>query len=682
MNIPSNASNIPADQSKTSSLSSEITIKGSPIPADVKIHRLGAAHFLSDRKNFVTLVINKFLPELGDKTTIKVRVEGEANPVYMKVDDLSKELGISSKQLLADIKGMSEEGIAEYLKMEAVAKEIDSLIGKNLIPRAQIRETITLLSNKGITTEHLYTLLNSNKFAQFSSEKIARTLMAIGKDLTSHGNDAFRQISMPPVPASNIFSYEIKGNNIFIWGDTSQGDKDKEKINLNTLTTEIEKKVPQATEAPPKRQPVHKKHRSQFRDAQEVLKEIEGNKKPLQIPFDRDNFKALASSLGFDWKNNKSKFSALSKRMSYATMSKLVNDINDADDKKIMLNTFISIGKELKTHNDLKRIYKKRVKENNQITSHAYAIGKKSVYIAISKSKGGKIGEGSFKQVTRAIKINNFAGQKFEKQIESFVRIKPNPEPMGIPKAKVTAYIFKMVNQNLKEEARIFKDYLKDNPYAIKPHSLQVMSSTGKVVLFQSAHSGDGKLLFQHAPLMHKLSALIGFGRGLALMHRNHLVHMDVKPANLAFIGDYNSLEKLVEGRVADPGLAVKEGKRIKGGSPGYLPHEALLSSDYDNYDSHCLANPAIDSFSYGMLILNSILDDVPRFGESGEDEIDEIDQYFKDKVEFFEKELGGRAKAAMVEVAQKLIKFHPKDRMSCEDASNELTRILSIYVG
>lgn len=667
-------------------------IKVTLFPADIDIQKLSAYHFHPDRTNIFSKIINILQEFFSEKTAVLVKVEGENKPLYMKVDELSQVLGITS----ADLKGKSDVEIADYLKMAKTANKLSELTGSNVFSKKQINQNITSLSGRGISTEHIFKLIHSNEFKDFPSAKMAHTLMEIGQDLST--GKRFRTFQKEA--SQKTFKFEISGDNIFIW----EGDKKVDLKNLKITPSKPPQSLPEKKGARPDKAKPQGNIQAQPQSAKpekthhkkgvvETVKSKMGakskspvSKKSKEPPIvsDEDKFRELAKSLGMaSTKKTDARFNALSKRMSYPTMLKLVNDAKSEADKKIMLNTLQRIGRTLTKMHLTSEIYKKSVKDLGELKSHAFAISEHEVYIAISQKKGSKIATGSFKLVTNAIKINNFANQTFAKQIESFVRIKPNPEPMGLKKAEVTPKHLAMINQDLKDEAKLMRERLQDNPYAIPPHTFQTMSSTGKVVLFQSAHSGDGEKLFKEASLKHILNAIVGFGKGLALMHRDKIIHMDVKPANMAFIGNHHDENKLVEGRVADVGLAKKEGRRIDGGSPGYLPYEALLPPNFNKYDPNCKAAPAIDSFGYGMLILESIvgLENVPFIGSYSESEFGEIDKYFQDVKDSLQGKPDGNFKAQMVDVAQKLTKFKPKDRISCQQAVNELVPILTNYL-
>lgn len=661
-------------------------IKVTLFPADIDIQKLSAYHFHPDRTNIFSKIINILQEFFSEKTAVLVKVEGENKPLYMKVDELSQVLGITS----ADLKGKSDVEIADYLKMAKTANKLSELTGSNVFSKTQINQSITSLSGRGISTEHIFKLIHSNEFKEFPSAKMAHTLMEIGHDLST--GKRFRTFQKEA--SQKTFKFEISGDNIFIW----EGNK---KVDLKTLqVTEAPSKPPKKADKakppgiiPAKPQNAKPEKTGHKRGIVETVKSKMGvkskspvSKKSKEPPIvsDEDKFRELAKSLGMaSTKKTNARFHALSERMSYPTMLKLVNDAKSDADKKIMLNTLQQIGRTITKMHLTSEIYNKSIKKKNELKSHAFAITDHEVYIALSQKKGSKIATGSFKLVTKAIKINNFANQTFAQQIESFVRIKPNPEPMGMKKKKVTPQVLAAINKDLKDEAKLMRERLQNNPYAIQPHSLQTMSPTGKVVLFQSAHSGDGETLFKEAALKQQLNGIIGFGKGLALMHRDKLIHMDVKPANMAFIGNHRDENELVEGRVADVGLAKTEGRRIDGGSPGYLPYEALLPPKFNNYDPNCKAAPSIDSFGYGMLILESIvgIENVPFIGSFSESEFSDVDKYFQDLKDSLKDQPDGKVKAQMVDVAQKLTKFKPKDRLSCQQAVNELVPILTNYL-
>lgn len=94
---------------------------------------------------------------------------------------------------------------------------------------------------------------------------------------------------------------------------------------------------------------------------------------------------------------------------------------------------------------------------------------------------------------------------------------------------------------------------------------------------------------------------LIGIARGMMHLHKNNLVHRDIKPDNIMLDGNFNPL-------VADFGLARTSEKKVGmtegAGSPYYTAPEVLeKETDY---------NQSIDVYSYGIMMYEIITDLVP----------------------------------------------------------------------
>lgn len=590
-----------------------------------KTNSLTAYYFHTDRTGFFPSIANALFEFSLKKKAILVKTDAYSDPVYVKIKDLSKALGIKKKVLIQNTKGMTPDEVSAYLKMEACIKKIQENLEPDTFCKGQIEESLLALSGAGIALENVAALM---KKEGFSSEKMAKALMELGATLK--GNSLLEENFEENQVNSEFEPYRlyINGSDIYIEGIEENG---KNSFRINPITFDFQ------TERAPEK--------------------IQG----LITQFNLDSTTAYRS------------LNALARRISYPTIEHLLNTMKTDDDKKVMLNTFIHIGQDIRVNSEVK--YFKETKSRKELEAYSYGLSADRIFIAIAKSKGGKLGEGSYKLVNSAIKIDNFAGQDFSTQVESYARIKPNPK-------KISRVGLKAANKNLLEESESM-GILKDNPFAIEPHLFRAYSTTGKVVLFQKRYDGDGNKLF-HARVHHQLNALKELGMGLDLLHKKNVVHMDVKPPNLFISGNIKSKKTPVQGKVADIGLLTPKGEYSDCGSIFYLPPEALLIiNGREFFNPNYRADESADSYSYGLTILETILPkrmDMPFFGEK----VDTAS--FQKKVDGFLKTVSDAIsknptpenlkRLKMLDVCRNLIQFDPKNRLSCGEAAKALEDI------
>lgn len=568
-NFPQDSLHVVINQNNNSSPLNSIKLQFFGSETLNKTISLSAYHFHPDRKGFFSTIANFLFEFFVRKTAILVKVDAYSDPVYVKVDDLSKILGIKRKILTNETKKMAPSEVSSYLKMEASIKKIQEYLKKD-IHKERIKERLLALSNFGIGLENAVILMSSSSDAQ---------------------------------------------------------------KNLN----------------------------------------------------------------------------ALAKRISYPTIEHLLDKVKTDDEKKIMLNTFIQIGQNIRANSKAK--YFKATKIKKELEAHAYGISDQHIFIAISQLKGGKISDGTYKLVTSATKIDNFANQSLSQQVESYVRIKPNPRMIKHLNEEAANKNFGLTNinfgltatnKNLADESKAMDIYLKNNPFAVDPYLFQAYSPTGKIVLFQKRFDGDGEKLFQ-ASLDHQINALKELGKGLNYLHKQGVVHLDVKPPNLFIVGDINDPQTPVKGRVGDLGLLASKGACRKSGSRFYLPPEALeITQDNILYNPAYQADESADSYAYGITILETIFprksvealkasnlvvyEEVPFF--AGEVVPTNFQKKRDEFFEFVKKALFFPNPKALIpaieiikhlqvlDVCRNLIQFDPKNRISCGDAAKILEKI------
>lgn len=602
---------------------------------ETKTNRLSAYHFHPDRIGFWSTIANILKEFFTNKTAILVKVDIFSDPLYVKVADLSQILGINKKILTKEIKGMNADEVSSYIKMEASIKKIQDHLEKEILSKGQILESLLTLSKAGIGLEDVVALIQEE---DLSSKKMVNILMKLGEKLKSEKsleNSEEGQV----IPESKSYRFNIINSNICIMGINEKGN-----------------------------------------DFQ-----IDPKSFHMEISGVSDKVQELALRFNLSTNNAYRNLNALAKKISYHTIENLLEEMKTEDDKRVMLNTLIHVGQDIRINPEA-QFYIKETKTSNQLETHAYGISENHIFIAISQLMGGKLGNGTFKLVNSAYKIDNFAGQQFSAQVEDYVRIKPNPEvikEIGLAEA----------NKSLSDESNAM-DVLKDNPYAVEPHLFQAYSSTGKIVLFQKKCDGDGEKLFQ-ANIHHQLNALKEFGMGLDLLHKKNLVHMDVKPPNLFIVGDINDKKTPVKGKVADIGLLIKKGALDAFGSPFYLPPEALLINNNDvSFNPLYRADESLDSYSYGITIFEIILPqsveaikqfffqdlEVPFFGGVTDPSV--FQENVEDCLQFVCDAISQNPtqenlqRLKMLAVCRNLIQFDPKNRLSCGEAAKSLENI------
>lgn len=78
-------------------------------------------------------------------------------------------------------------------------------------------------------------------------------------------------------------------------------------------------------------------------------------------------------------------------------------------------------------------------------------------------------------------------------------------------------------------------------------------------------------------PLSESVDLGVTLARGLVVLQRHHLLHRDIKPGNVVYIGGRPAL--------SDPGLVVEDSKAVSlVGTPGYVPPENFTAAAGDIY--------------------------------------------------------------------------------------------------
>jgi hypothetical protein len=616
-----------------------------------KVRHVSAYTFHPNKTTFWNCLKNWFIELFFGKTAVLVRVEGEPQALYMKVDDLSRVLNIPSKIIQRQTeKDASDFCVSHQIKQ--TIEKIQRLARERQIDWSQVEQKSIERVIEQVGYKNVFEIVDHK---QFKTDLMIETLIKIGKQLAQSPSDHSH--------SADGYQFQVTPSDIYIW--KIENDK-KSKINLKTFEFNIEN-----LSRPP--HPLcEKKESALFSNKISSIFQTHHNK-------EKKEFENMAMALGVDGKNIKH-LEALANRVGYLNLIMTIDRV-EKEAKRVMMNTFIEIGQSLSTPAILDGLFAKfrlryvgRKKVGNQQLTYAFAINKKDILI-----NQGTIDFGEIKIVSDAIRLNNLN--------EPFVRIKINKKILDSTDNKVGVNSTKawQAIDKLREEAK-FLEKLHANKkekscaYIVLPFACEVMDNEKQMpVFFQKKYNGNGMKL-RTAKLMHQLHALRDVAWGLDFIHRLGFVHMDVKPNNFLLEGDVES-EVPVRGKVSDFGFTVEAGCFLPGGTKVYLPSEALLYESEKgevNFKISCRVDKKIDSFSFGVTILE-ILNGLPSIilGLCQQARIDEEIQKYRNKLgyAYFPKE--AFARLAVLDVAQALLQHDSTKRIDCAEAAARLDRIL-----
>jgi serine/threonine protein kinase len=379
----------------------------------------------------------------------------------------------------------------------------------------------------------------------------------------------------------------------------------------------------------------------------------------------------LSKKLGFH-KREERHLQKLGHTVSFASLHKVLEGTKSVEGKRIMVRTFIAIGKELKgkfsLFNNEKPRYFKRIKQGDRRMTHAFAIKNNVIFVVPKKAL---VGKGSFKEVSAATKLNDLS--------TPYVRVKPQAEGGDL---EGTIRAITEVEREEKFLGKLHKHgkatKKEGHSCLVPPYECVVISKSEdapKCVMFQQ-QLNDGKKLLEPAPILQKLYVLRDVANGLAYLHLLKFAHMDVKPANILMLG--------YQGRVADFGLKARIGTLLKGGSIAFLPGEAIQrvpAPVYATFKLDCKATPEIDSFSLGVTIFNVVIArSLPKIlGLLEQKDIDFIIKIEKQRVEqSSDSKKDKELKIKMLNIAHRLLQQKPENRISCQSAAEQLNQLIA----
>jgi serine/threonine protein kinase len=329
------------------------------------------------------------------------------------------------------------------------------------------------------------------------------------------------------------------------------------------------------------------------------------------------------------------------------------------NEKIVMLNTLVAIGKELGTMGRETERYIKRKLNYRVRISHAFAISERGIFIVPKKQVLDDTG--SLKVISEAIKLENN-----HPSIRAKIRPFNHEGRNRIEAAKNEYELLKILHSLEKDE---------ETSCLVPAYECCMLSENGKeaspLVMFQSKLNGNGSQM-QGARAKHQLQVYKDIATALAFLHEHGYVHMDVKPGNFLIEGNLKG-ERPVRGKLCDFDLACPIGAESSGGDPAYLAPE-LLSIDAPS------ANPKIDSYSLGLMIYFAVSPrdpSLPRYFKWDETMKQAIQKAKELLSSTKATEDDKRIRSALLNVAQKLMVVNdPNKRISCQEAVIELNKI------
>lgn len=367
--------------------------------------------------------------------------------------------------------------------------------------------------------------------------------------------------------------------------------------------------------------------------------------------------------------------------------SELIHSVSEILDdrrfeKKKMMLTLKKIGKqleEIQSQKEGKYTATIKLKDAKQAKSYGFLIDCKGhIYI-----EGKLLGRGAFKRVEEAIRLDKHKTEA------------------------LTIFIRDSQNQIEKEERWINCLHNRHVDHIVPCYKLQGIKTytphgTGAIVSLQEKMT-DGETLKHDVTPSQALPVLRDVADALAGMHKEKIIHNDIKPSNILFKENARrtqSLEscmqrtKSLEGYVHDFGHTTRKGCNSDIGTLEYLAPESF--ADFQAWQRREKRFSELetssfeqDSFAFGVSILEIITKELPYvdsskkcFGEIQNQEqmtlalslfekhMIDSNQNISQKEQIIQKEI--------VQVAEKLLRFDPKERISCAEAKELLDNILN----
>jgi hypothetical protein len=737
-----------------------------------KIEEISAYTFHPNQTNWWDWIMNWFIELFYGRTAVLVRVDGEPSALYVRVDDLSRVLNISSRAIRREVKGedatdlliehqmrqtaykikkfVEDEGVfwtpTEQKGIQALMQEVgyqnvfkavdsDAFDARWMaLTLVQVGRQLAQCTQEDLISQKSYDYdislpeisiwkiedfkktkinlkdlkLTEEDLLKKTSEKIGTLAQQEGMQWTPTDQEnmeslisevgyqnilevldhpqfypgwiactlieaARKRVGVPNIDSQHQISYEFEIDlpTFLIWKIENYK---KTQINLEDLTVTIED-LPKPlihlpTLFPGKVPPTIPG--AGIGKSSSLLDRLTKVFQPVPPEKEQQEFETIAAVFGVDPKNMKH-LASLAARVGYSNLILTLGRL-ERKDKFTMLNTFIDIGQQLSMPAFLDAIfanfrlqYVGKRKEGKKVLTYAFAINKKEIFIAQAK-----LGEGGFKCVADAIKLNDID--------DSFVRIKVKEED----KRKISD--LKQTRRNvleIRKEAKLIEKLYEHKDKMggdciILPFACEIVSDKEKkkVIFFQKKYDGGDGDKLKKASIFQIVHVLRDVAKGLTFIHLLNLVHMDMKPGNFLIQGNIQSRIP-AKGKVSDFGMSAETGSRFPGGSLLYLPPEALMMRKGKiKFNPDCIVNDKIDSFSFGVTILE-ILDPSLNYvlGVMNQDQINSKIKHMSQRLSYSSKrEL--KAKKDLLEVAQQLLKHDASRRISCAETVRRLETI------
>lgn len=379
-----------------------------------------------------------------------------------------------------------------------------------------------------------------------------------------------------------------------------------------------------------------------------------------------------------------SKLELLSKYVPAENINKLLEDANNIFERIKLLNTFYQASSELTNGLPTKTKYVKGSKVENGNQSFNFTLSQSGEFII---ALPGELSSGSFSKIKRTYNVSNLE----KSMVQRVVRGKNNLDDLA------------------EAEPLLQELYEEKCPYILPPSEIKIeivgklKDKAGKTLKDENGNPKLGPKLVSIEPAMEcsgdkigheefplKLQTMHDMAKGLAFIHSKNKVHGDVKPANClikngrALVSDLTSIKN--EGDETLLG-ATKLYAAPERDHPSYkCTTEGIFACWNAKY--------ACDNYSLGVSILDLVFAGVKSEKRKDKDKIAEIyctieklkkDKTVDDKLKEYFHELRKSVKAndiyineklAAITIAEKLMAYQPKARITSRQAANLLGTI------
>ncbi len=274
----------------------------------------------------------------------------------------------------------------------------------------------------------------------------------------------------------------------------------------------------------------------------------------------------------------------------------------------------------------------------------------------------GTLGSGAFGEVYKAIYSKDNKEYAIKKMIKQ-------PE--------------ELVKQDLKNLLREIVAYNKfDHPQILKFHGVYFKDKLFHIVMVLIVGTDFSMYLqakHKDLSLKEKLDLTIQLAEILTYVHKQCVIHRDLKPDNL-MIDDIDKKLTLIDfGLAKHNNNMVSQETVSKSGTPGYEPPENYFPEGDDEDDEKYKVSVKFDVWSLGCIIFE-IFDHFKKFGPPyGRDDGKIIVAYRKMKEPTYNKHLihNGVQLTGIIEIVEKCLMYKSSDRITSEEVLNLLKALV-----